>query len=295
MKEVKKAVILCGGLATRFLPISKSVPKEMFPLLDKPILQVIVEDLSKAGITDILIIVGRGKECILNHFDKNVELEQRLVQTGKLDLLEKAQEPQKLANIFYLRQYEPRGTGAAIESVKSFVGEDPFAMMFGDEVMLCDGKNVVEQLLETYKREDKSVIAVKRVPMEETYRYGIILPGEEIENGYRIKDIVEKPKVEDAPSDISYTGPAVLKSEIFDALKKLKVEEGKEKSLTDSFKFLCEKDQLCARFVEGERHDMGNKFGFVIANVEACLRDENFALQMEEFIKNKAKELEKRK
>ena len=291
MKEVKKAVILCGGLATRFLPISKSVPKEMFPLLDKPILQVIVEDLAKAGIKDILIIVGRGKECILNHFDKNVELEQRLLQTGKLDFLAKAQEPQKLANIFYLRQYEPKGTGACIESVKSFVGEEPFAMMFGDEVMFCEGKNVVEQLLETYQKENKSVIAVKRVPMEEIYRYGIISTGKEIDNGYEVKNIVEKPKVEDAPSDISYTGPAILKNEIFEALEKLEVEEGKEKSLTDSFKFLCEKNSLCARFVEGQRHDMGNKFGFVIANIEACLRDEEFSPKMKEYIMKRADEI----
>lgn len=291
MNKVKKAVVLCGGLATRFLPISKSVPKEMFPILDKPILQVIVEDLAKAGITDIFILVGRGKECILNHFDKNVELEQRLIATNKLEFLEKVREPNNLANIVYKRQIEPKGTGFGIEQAKSFVGDDPFVLMFGDEVMFCDEKNVVEQLIETYEKEQKNVIAVKEVPMEEVYRYGIIDKGEKIENGYNVKGIVEKPKVEEAPSNISYIGPAILTKDVFPALDKLEVIEGKEKILTEAFAFLCEDDNLCARFIEGDRHDLGNKFGFVRANIYACLRDEEFKDEMKKLIKDLAETL----
>ena len=284
MKKVTKAVVLCGGLATRFLPISKSVPKEMLPLLDKPILQIIVEDLAKAGIKDILVIVGRGKECILNHFDKNVEIEQRLIETNKLDELAQVQKTYNLANILFKRQLEPKGTGYCVEIAKSFVGDDPFVVMFGDEVMFCEKENAIEQLLQTFEKEQLSTIAVKQVPMEEVYKYGIIQKGDKIEDGYKVEKIVEKPKVSEAPSNISYIGPAVLTNEIFDKLKIMKVEEGKEKILTDAFDLLARENKLCARMIEGDRHDMGNKFGFVKANIYACLNDENYSKDMKNLI-----------
>ena len=292
MKKVNKAIILCGGLATRFLPISKSVPKEMLPLLDKPILQIVVEDLAKAGIKDVLILVGRGKECILNHFDRNIELENRLVQTGKSDLLAEVEKTYNLANIVYQRQVEPKGTGYAIEQCKWFVENDePFVLLFGDEVMLCDGMNIVEQLCETFEKENESVIASQVVPIEEIYRYGSIEKGGQIENGFKVKHIVEKPKPEEAPSNLAYIGAAILTKDIFPALKKLKTVEGKEKVLTDAFRYLAEDGNLCTRIIEGERHDMGNKFGFVKANICACLRDENYCKDMKQLILDLAEEI----
>ena len=295
MKKVSKAVILCGGLATRFLPICKSIPKEMLPLLDKPILQVIVEDLSKAGITDIFILVGRGKECILNHFDKNVELENALTSSNKLEELETIKRINGLANITYKRQIEPRGTGAGIEMAKSFIGDDPFVLMFGDEVMLCEKENIVEQLLDTFQEENVSTIAIKEVPLDQVYKYGIISPGKEIKHGYYVNSIVEKPSIKLAPSNLSYIGASILTKDIFPALEKLKVNQGKEKCLTNAFAFLCDENKLCARIIDGQRHDMGDKFGFVKANIDACLRDERYGNEMKDFIIELAKKLSNNK
>ena len=289
--KVSKAVILCGGLATRFLPISKSIPKEMLPLLDKPVLQIIVEDLVKAGIKDIFILLGRGKECIPNHFDRNIELEQRLIETNKTEMLKVLEHSNNLANIVYRRQDEPRGTGYGVELARSFVGDDPFVFMFGDEVMFCDGQNIVEQLLETFEKENKNVIAVKEVPMSEVYRYGIIEKGKQIEKGYDVKQIVEKPRVDEAPSNISYIGPAVLMNNVFNALDEMPLIKGKEKVLTDAFDILAKEGKLCARLVEGERHDIGNKFGFVKANIYACLRDEEYKKDIQELILKLADEI----
>jgi len=292
MKEVKKAVILCGGFATRFLPITKAIPKEMFPILDTPVLHIIVSDLAKAGIEEICMIVSRGKDCILNYFDRNIELENRLQKTEKFDYLKAAKSSENLANIVYKRQYEARGTGTGVEEAKTFVGDDPFVVMFGDEFIYNEKENVVEQIIETYNKENKSVIAVKEVPVEMSYKYGMITKGKELDNNcVMVNDIVEKPAPKDTPSNIAYIGPVVLKKNIFDILKNMIVEEGKEKILTNAFKGLCKQGDLCARFVEGERYDVGDKFGFVKANVEACLRSEDFSQQMKEYILELAKTL----
>lgn len=291
---IKKAVILCGGMATRFLPISKSIPKEMFPLLDKPILQVLIEDLKKAGIEDVIIVLGRGKECIMRHFDHNIELEQRLKESGKLDYLEIATKPNKLVNMYYTMQDEPKGTGHAIKLVRSFVGKDPFVLLFGDEVMLCDGKNEIEQLIENYNKYKTTVMAVQKCRWEDTYKYGIIKP-KTLEDGvYSVLDMVEKPKVEDAPSNIVYLGPAILTSEIFDKLDLCEEVEGKELYLTDAFCKLAKENKLYAQEINGKRFDMGNKFGFVQANIVACLNDENFKKDMKEYILTLAKEFDER-
>lgn len=291
MKKIKKAVILCGGFATRFLPISKTIPKEMFPILDKPVLHIIVSDLAKAGIEQVCMLVSRGKDCILNYFDRNVELENRLQKTGKDEFLKSAKESEKLVDIFYKRQYEPRGTGEGVLEVKNFVGDDPFVVMFGDEFIYNEKENVVEQIIKTYDKENKSVIAVKEVPVEMSYKYGMITKGKDIENGCMVNDIVEKPNPKDAPSNIAYIGPVILQKDIFTALEEMEVEEGKEKILTNAFKYLCKKGLLCARFVEGERYDIGDKFGFVKANIEACLRTEDYSKQMKEYILDLAKKL----
>lgn len=281
---VKKAVILCGGMATRFLPISKSISKEMLPLLDKPILQILVEDLKQAGITDVVVILGRGKECIIRHFDHNIELEQRLKETGKFDFLNVANEPNNLVNMYYRMQDEPKGTGHAVKLVKSFVENEPFVVMFGDEVVFCDGKNIVEQLIENFEKYNKSVIAVQKCKWEDVCKYGIIKP-KVLKNGaYSVLDMVEKPKVEDAPSNISYIGPAILTPEIFETLELCKEIEGKELYLTQAFYKLAQEQKLMAQEIVGNRFDMGNKFGFVKANIVACLKDKKFNKDMENYI-----------
>lgn len=289
--QVKKAVILCGGLATRFLPISKSVPKEMLPILDKPVLQIIVEQLSQAGVTDILIVLGRGKECICNHFDRNVELEQRLIESGKLDLLETCQKTSNLANIYYVRQPKPMGTGYSVKLAKTFVGDDPFVLAFGDEIMISQGENIFQTMISGYEKCQKTLISIKEVDKKDVSKYGIV-DCENYENSLlKLKRIVEKPNIEDAPSNYAYIGGAVLTSNIFPEIEKLKPGKGGEYVLTDAFDFLAKRGEIYAQKIEGERYDIGDKFGFVKANIEICLKDEKFGNQLKEYLKNLVKTL----
>lgn len=281
---IKKAVILCGGLATRFLPISKSVPKEMLPLLDKPILQVLVEDLNKAGITDVLILLGRGKECIIRHFDHNIELENRLKESGKTEFLELATKPNNLANIYYKMQDKPLGTGHCLELAKAFVGDDPFVMLFGDELMTCDKKNIIEQLIDNYNTYHKSVIAVQECDPKEVYRYGIIRNKPLGNRASLVLDFVEKPKVEEAPSNICNLGTAILTKDIFDYIKQCEIKNG-ELTVTDAYILMIKKELLMAQEIVGRRYDMGNKLGFVIANIDACLKDPNYGKDLKAYLK----------
>lgn len=282
---IKKAVILCGGLATRFLPISKSVPKEMLPLLDKPILQVLVEDLKKAGITDVLILIGRGKECIIRHFDHNIELENRLIESGKTEFLKLATEPNTLANIYYKMQDKPLGTGHCLKLAQAFVGDDPFVMLFGDELMTCENKNIVEQLIDNYNTYHKSVIAVQECDPKEVYRYGII-KNKPLGNGASlILNFVEKPKVEEAPSNICNLGTAILTSDVFKYIDQCKIKNG-ELSVTDAYNLMIEKELLMAQDINGRRYDMGNKLGFVIANIDACLKDPTYGEDLRKYLKS---------
>lgn len=271
---IKKAVILCGGMATRFMPYCKSVPKEMLPILDKPILQYLIEDLSEAGITDILIVIGRNKECIQNHFDRVPELEDRLIKSKKFDILKVVNKPQNLANITFIRQIEPNGTGYATLKAKKWVGSDSFYLCYGDELMFNkNGINGVKQLINKYNECNESIIAVRKCNYNDVDKYGVITPGNITNNIIKVLDIVEKPKKEEAPSNICYIGPAILKPEIFNIIEKTEY-SGLELILTDSFKYLAKQNKLSATMIEGERFDCGNIEGFLKANLYCGIQNE---------------------
>lgn len=279
---VKKAVIICGGMATRFLPISKSIPKEMMPVLNKPILQILVEDLHKSGIEDILIIVGRNKECIERHFTKNVELDDTLIRDNKKELLKLANEHNCF--IHYLVQDAPLGTGHCVDLAKTFTGNDPFVLLYGDELMLCENKSSIQQLIETYEKYGKSVISTQTCPRSEVYKYGVI-DGSVIEDGVmQVNKIVEKPKVEEAPSNVCYLGTGVLTCDIYPKLATIP-NVGKEIPITDAYNMLALDGKLISKNVEGKRLDMGNPFGFLIANIEYTLTTE-YKDQLKEYLKD---------
>lgn len=271
---INKAVILCGGLATRFLPICKSVPKEMLPILDKPILQYIVEELSSAGITDILIVLGRNKEALVNHFDKNIELEERLAKTNKHDVLQNLTKLESLANITFIRQIDPKGTAHGVSKAKNWAGDQPFMLIFGDELFYNKDISRAQQLINFYNQTKKSVIAVQHVDKHLVYKYGII-DGQKVNDGvYKVNKIVEKPKVENAPSTLSYLGPAILTKEIFPLIEKT-APTNLEVYLTDTFNLLAKQNTLYAKELKGKRFDIGNVEGFVKTNIFYALQDDN--------------------
>jgi len=290
---IRKAVILCGGLATRFLPFSKAVPKEMLPVLDKPIIHYLVKELSDNGITDILIITNRGKETIENYFDKNIEVEARLKESGKTELLTELDKISKLANIHFVRQIEPRGTGHALLKAKSFIGNDSFYMCFGDEIFYNPKFPLVSQMLKFYEASGvENLIATRRVPMEETYKYGIVSIEGNRENQFaematgpvmhKITNFVEKPKAEEAESNLCYFGPAILSSEIFDHLENVKP-TGLEIFLTDAFITPYSQGKMFALEVVGDRIDMGNPLGFVEANLFFAMQNKDYKEKIIEY------------
>lgn len=290
---IRKAVILCGGLATRFLPFSKAVPKEMLPIVDKPIIHYLIEDLSKNGIKDILIITNRNKDCMENYFDKNTDLEERLTKAGKTELFEKIKDIPSLANVYFIRQVEARGTGHALLKAKNFIGNEPFYMCFGDELFYNKDKSLVSQMLECYDKNNiENLIACKRVPLKEVYRYGVAkIDGEENQFKedsnmpvmHKVLKFVEKPKIEEAPSNLSYLGPAILSPEIFELLPKVQ-ETAMEILLPNAFPFLYNEDKLYALEVVGKRLDIGNPLGFVEANIFFAMQNENYKEHIKNYI-----------
>ena len=269
--KITKAVIPLGGYATRFLPASKSIPKEMFPVVDKPILQYLVEELSNAGITDILFLIGRGKEAILNHFDKNPELNHFLKKNEKFELLDKANYPCKLANIHYIRCYEPNGVANALLLAENFVGTSPFVVLFGDEMFFNPNLSATQQLVDEFERTHKSVIGCVNVKKEEVSSYGVV----ELENrdGIKfVKNMVEKPKVEEAPSTLISVGKYVLTSEIFEHIKN-NSELDRERNFTQALTEVAKNNNLVCVELDGKRFDTGTKLGYVMANVFYALND----------------------
>ena len=292
---IKKAVILCGGLATRFLPYSKAVPKEMLPILDKPIIHYLIKELSENGIKDILIITNRGKEAIENYFDKSIEVEARLKESGKTEMLEELDKISKLANIHFIRQIEPKGTGHALLKAKNFIGNDPFYMCFGDEIFYNPKFPLVSQMLKCYEENGvENLIATRRVPMEETYKYGIVSIDGSKESQFsnmattpimhKITKFVEKPRVEDAESNLSYVGPAILSSEVFEHLEKSKP-TGLEIFLTDAYTALYSKNKMYALEVVCDRVDMGNPLGFVQANLFFAMQNKEYKEKIIDYLK----------
>ncbi|HCV3845994.1 TPA: UTP--glucose-1-phosphate uridylyltransferase GalU [Staphylococcus aureus] len=284
MKKIKKAIIPAAGLGTRFLPATKAMPKEMLPILDKPTIQYIVEEAARAGVEDIIIVTGRHKRAIEDHFDSQKELEMVLKEKGKSELLEKVQYSTELANIFYVRQKEQKGLGHAISSARQFIGNEPFAVLLGDDIVESEVP-AVKQLIDVYEETGHSVIGVQEVPEADTHRYGIIDPLTKNGRQYEVKKFVEKPAQGTAPSNLAIMGRYVLTPEIFDYLKTQKEGAGNEIQLTDAIERMNNDNQVYAYDFEGERYDVGEKLGFVKTTIEYALKDDSMREELTRFIK----------
>jgi len=284
--RVKKAVIPAAGMGTRFLPATKAVPKEMINIVDKPALQYIVEEVVASGIEEILIITTRNKETIQNHFDKSFELEVKLAQSGKKEMIGELVKISDMADIHYVRQKEPKGLGHAVGCAKTFVGDDPFAVLLGDDIVYNDEKPCLGQLLNVYEAYGNSVLGVQTVPHSETSKYGIIA-GEKIgERTYSITDMVEKPDPNKAPSDMAILGRYVLDSDIFEIIRNTPKGKGGEIQLTDAMKILLQSHRMIAYDFIGRRYDTGNKQGYLEATVEYALRHPGLKDVFNKYLKN---------
>lgn len=293
MKKVRKAIIPAAGLGTRFLPVTKASPKEMLPIVDKPTIQYIVEEARKSGIEDILIITGKGKRAIEDHFDAVPELEENLKAKGKKEMLKMMEETTGL-NMYFKRQSHPRGLGDAVLTAKSFVGNEPFVVMLGDDLME-DKVPLTKQLVDSFEETGASTLAVLPVPHEEVSKYGVIDPSEEVEKDlYNVSKFVEKPAVDEAPSNLAIIGRYVLTPEIFNILEKQGLGEGNEVQLTDAIDTLNKKQRVFAKVFNGDRYDVGNKFGFLKTNIEYGLKHPETKDELKTYIKELAKELEEK-
>ncbi|MGL4873247.1 MAG: UTP--glucose-1-phosphate uridylyltransferase GalU [Clostridium sp.] len=279
--RVKKAIIPAAGLGTRFLPATKAQPKEMLPIVDKPTIQYIIEEAVASGIEEILIITGRNKKCIEDHFDKSIELEMELEKSGKEELLELVRDISDMVDIHYIRQKEPRGLGHAIHCAKTFVGNEPFAVLLGDDVV-ANEKPCLKQLMECFDEYKTSILGVQTVDRENVSKYGIV-DGIHIEDRvYKVKDLVEKPNVSEAPSNVAILGRYIITPQIFDILENTKPGKGNEIQLTDALKTLIAQEAMYAYNFEGKRYDVGDKLGFIEATIEFALQKEELR---EEFLK----------
>ncbi|WP_285865228.1 UTP--glucose-1-phosphate uridylyltransferase GalU [Lederbergia lenta] len=276
--NVRKAIIPAAGLGTRFLPATKAMPKEMLPIVDKPTIQYIVEEAIESGIEDIIIVTGKGKRAIEDHFDHSFELEQSLMEKGKYDLLVKVQKSSKMVDIHYIRQKEPKGLGHAVWCARKFIGDEPFAVLLGDDIVQAK-KPCLKQMIEQYERYNASILGVQSVPESDVSRYGII-DGNAIGNRlYSVNHLVEKPIQAEAPSNLAIMGRYILNSRIFEILNEQKPGAGGEIQLTDAIARLNLYEAVYAYDFEGVRHDVGEKMGFIQTTIE-------FALQRDELRKD---------
>ncbi|AMM94007.1 UTP--glucose-1-phosphate uridylyltransferase [Peribacillus simplex] len=271
MKKITKAIIPAAGLGTRFLPATKAMPKEMLPIVDKPTIQYIVEEAVAAGIEDIIIVTGKGKRAIEDHFDYAPELEQNLMEKGKIDLLNKVQYSTNLANIHYIRQKEPKGLGHAVWCARKFIGDEPFAVLLGDDIVQSETP-CLKQLINQFEETNHSIIGVQTVPKEETNRYGIIDPAFQDGRLYQVENFVEKPELGTAPSNLAIMGRYILTPEIFSILDQQEAGAGGEIQLTDAIQQLNQIQQVFAYDFEGKRYDVGEKLGFVKTTIEFALQ-----------------------
>ncbi|MCI1985010.1 MAG: UTP--glucose-1-phosphate uridylyltransferase GalU [Lactobacillus sp.] len=290
--KVRKAVIPAAGLGTRFLPATKALAKEMLPIVDKPTIQFIVEEAKASGIEDILIVEGKQKRSIEDHFDSAPELEQNLESKGKTKLLQLVHDTTDIGvNLFFVRQPYPNGLGDAVRLAKSFIADEPFVVMLGDDLMQ-DEVPLTQQLINEYDRTHSSILAVKRVPHEDVSAYGVIDPESEVHPGlFNVKKFVEKPAVKDAPSDLAIIGRYLLTPEIFAILDKQKPGKGNEIQLTDAIDTLNQTQRVFAHEFKGERFDVGNKFGFVQTTIEYGLTHPEVKDELRPYILKMAEKL----
>lgn len=288
MKKIRKAVIPAAGIGSRVLPATKAQPKEMLPIIDKPAMQYLVEELIDSGITEILIITGRNKESIENHFDYSYELESILKEQGKTELLNVVEGISQLANIYYVRQKAPLGLGHAISKAESFVGDEPFVVLLGDDIMYTENIPVTKQLVNKYYEVGGgNILGIQKVAHDQTSKYGIIDIKEQIDDRtYLVKEFVEKPSVDEAPSDYAALGRYVLKPEIFKYLKTIKPGADGEIQLTDAILAMTkDNNPLYAYDFDALRYDTGDKFGMFKANVEFGLRHPELKDRIREYLK----------
>ena len=283
--KVRKAIIPAAGLGTRFLPATKAQPKEMLPIVDKPTIQYIIEEAIASGIEDILIITGRGKRAIEDHFDRSLELEEELRKRGQEELLNQVRQIAELANIHYIRQKEAKGLGHAIHCAKAFIGQEPFAVLLGDDVV--DARiPCLKQMMDIYEEYRTTILGVQHVAPEAVSKYGIIEGRQVDERVFKVKTLVEKPDQENAPSDIAILGRYIITPAIFHFLEKAKPGKNGEIQLTDSLCELAKAEPMYAYDFIGRRYDVGNKLGFLEATVEYALKREDLKAEFEAYLRS---------
>ena len=288
---IKKAVIPAAGWGTRFLPITKSQPKEMIPIVDTPVIQYVVEEAVESGITDILMIIGKGKRAIEEHFDRSPQLEESLIAKKQYELLEQVKKISQLANIHFVWQKEMNGLGDAIRYAKDHVGNEPFAVLLGDTLISGEGDPITKQLIDVYERYRSSVVALEEVPRNKVHRYGVI-KGKKLEKNVMIaEDFIEKPSVEEAPSNMAIASRYIFTPEIFDYLDKTKPGKGNEIQLTDAMRDMVKKYAMYGVRFQGTRYDIGNKLDFIKTNIIYGLMHEEIGDHLRTWLKDFSKEL----
>ena len=287
MIKIRKAIIPAAGLGTRFLPATKAQPKEMLPIVDKPTLQYIIEEAIASGIEEILIVTGRNKKSIEDHFDRSIELELELEKKGKLEYLEMVRNISDMVNIHYIRQKEPKGLGHAIYCAKSFIGNEPFAVLLGDDIVDAEVP-CLKQLIDCYNKYKTNILGVQEVSIDDISKYGIIDPKFVDERVYKVMDLIEKPKdIYEAPSAAAILGRYILTPSIFDVLAHQEPGRGGEIQLTDALKQLSKYEDIYAYDFEGKRYDVGDKIGFLEANIDFALKNPELKKEFFELMKRK--------
>ena len=282
-KKVTKAIIPAAGLGTRFLPVTKAMPKEMLPIVDKPTIQYIVEEAIASGIEDIIIVTGKGKRAIEDHFDNNFELEDNLIRKEKFELLAKVRASSNV-EIHYIRQKEPKGLGHAIWTARKFIGNEPFAVLLGDDIVQSE-KPCLQQLIEEYNESGSSIIGVQVVPDDQTHRYGIIDPKSVSGRSYEVSNFIEKPLNGTAPSNLAIVGRYILTPKVFDFLEQQKIGAGGEIQLTDAIQELNRIEKVFAYNFEGKRYDVGEMIGFIRTTMEFALANPEIGKEVEDIMR----------
>lgn len=281
--KVRKAVIPAAGLGTRMLPATKTIPKELLPVVDRPLIHYVIEEIIEAGIKEVIFIISKGKEVILDYFDRDFALESFLTERKKLDLLEKIRGISRLVDVTSVRQKEPLGLGHAVLVAKNAIGKEPFAVVLPDDIVDAE-KGCLKQLMDVYIKTEKPIIALERVPKKDTEKYGIIKGKEERKDLWKIDDLIEKPSPEEAPSDLAVIGRYILPAEIFDILEETKPGKGGEIQLTDALRVIA-KNSLFGLVFTGKRYDLGNPLGFILANIAYGVKREELRRAIKNFLK----------
>jgi UTP--glucose-1-phosphate uridylyltransferase len=282
---IKKAVIPAAGLGTRFLPATKALPKEMLPIVDKPTIQYIIEEAVQSGIEDIIIVTGRNKRAIEDHFDKSVELELLLERTGKDELLEIVESISNLVDIHYVRQKEPLGLGHAVLCAKKFIGNEPFAVLLGDDIVDSETP-ALKQMIDQYEKVQSSILGVNDVPRSEVDKYGIVDYSEQKNDLFKVDSLVEKPAIEEAPSTQAIIGRYILTPAIFEKLENVKPDKKGEIQLTDAIDMLLEDEEIYSYIIQGNRYDVGDKFGFLKASIDFALKRDDLNEKLTAYLRS---------